>query len=300
MAVKNIEFRVGLFILVGAAMVVVSLYWLEGMRLEQNTRTLQVRFNDVGTLAVGDKVTVSGVHKGKVDDLELASDGVLVSLRIEREIALKKDAEVVIKNQGVMGERFVAISPGSDTAHLDTSEPVEGKYDAGLPEVMGLLGEMTVELRQLVASLNTTVGSEGSLNRIGTILENLEDVSTTMAGYLSRNEVKLDSAAQHFFEASRELNSLVSRSTPHIDSSLRRVDRTTVAIEALANRLDTVSVTARAFARALEENDGSLQLLVEDRRLYDDLRRAADNIDDLVNDIRANPRKYINLTIKLF
>jgi len=300
MAVKNIEFRVGLFILVGAAMVVVSLYWLEGMRLEQNTRTLQVRFNDVGTLAVGDKVTVSGVHKGKVDGLELTADGVMVSLRIERGITLKKDAEVVIKNQGVMGERFVAISPGSDTALLDTSEPVEGKYDAGLPEVMGLLGEMTVELRQLVASLKTTVGSEGSLNRIGTILENLEDVSTTMAGYLSRNEVKFDSAAQHFFEASRELNSLVSRSTPHIDSSLRRVDRATVAIEALANRLDSVSVTARAFAQTLEETDGTLQLLIEDRRLYDDLRRAADNIDDLVNDIRANPRKYINLTIKLF
>jgi hypothetical protein len=39
---------------------------------------------------------------------------------------------------------------------------------------------------------------------------------------------------------------------------------------------------------------------MEDRRLYDDLRKAADNLDDLVSDIRANPRKYINLKFELF
>ena len=43
-----------------------------------------------------------------------------------------------------------------------------------------------------------------------------------------------------------------------------------------------------------------MQLLMEDRRLYDDLRRTADNVDDLINDIRANPRKYINLKVELF
>ncbi len=300
MAAKNIEFKVGLFILIGAAMVVVSLYWLQGMRLQQNTRTLQVRFNDVGTLSVGDKVTVSGVHTGKVDDLQLTSDGVMVKLRLERGVVLKQDAEIVIKNQGLMGERFVAIDPGTDSLLLDTSTPIEGEYDAGLPEVMGLLGEMTVELRELVISLKSTVGSEGSLNRVGTILENLESVSTSMADYLTRNEAKLDSAAQNFLEASGTLSGLVKRSSPRIDSSLVRIDRTTEMVEALAYRLDTVSMTARAFAQALEQNDGSLQLLVEDRRLYDDLRRAADNIDDLVSDIRANPRKYINLTFELF
>ncbi|MBD3332049.1 MCE family protein [candidate division GN15 bacterium] len=301
MAAKNIEFKVGLFILIGAAIVVVSLYWLEGMRLSQNIRSLQVKFNDVGTLAIGDRVTVSGVHKGKVDDLQLTPYGVLVELHLERDVKLWQDAEIVIKNQGLMGERFVAIKPGTDTLPpLDASKPLDGEYDAGLPEVMGLLGEMTVELRELVASLNQTVGSEGALNRVGTILENLEQVSTTMSRYLHRNEQMLDSAAQNFFYASKKLNSMVNRNAPHVDSSLARIDRASASVEELVYRLDSVSITARAFARALEENDGSLQLLVEDRRLYDDLRQAADNIDDLVNDIRANPRKYINLTVEIF
>lgn len=301
MAAKNIEFKVGLFILIGAAIVVVSLYWLEGMRLSQNIRSLQVKFNDVGTLAIGDRVTVSGVHKGKVDDLQLTPYGVRVELHLERDVKLWQDAEIVIKNQGLMGERFVAINPGTDTLPpLDVSKPLDGEYDAGLPEVMGLLGEMTVELRELVASLNQTVGSEGALNRVGTILENLEQVSTTMSTYLQRNEQMLDSAAQNFFYASKKLNSMVNRNAPHVDSSLSRIDRASATVETLVYRLDSVSITARAFARALEENDGSLQLLVEDRRLYDDLRQAADNIDDLVNDIRANPRKYINLTVEIF
>jgi hypothetical protein len=40
--------------------------------------------------------------------------------------------------------------------------------------------------------------------------------------------------------------------------------------------------------------------MMKDRRLYDDLRGTADNIDQLINDIRANPQKYINLKVEIF
>ena len=65
-------------------------------------------------------------------------------------------------------------------------------------------------------------------------------------------------------------------------------------------QLDTLAQSARSFASTLEEGEGTLQLMMEDRRLYDDLRKTADNLDDLINDIRANPRKYINLKVELF
>ncbi|HVP06975.1 MAG TPA: hypothetical protein VMS71_03960, partial [Candidatus Acidoferrum sp.] len=58
--------------------------------------------------------------------------------------------------------------------------------------------------------------------------------------------------------------------------------------------------TAKKFADALNNEDGTVRLLLDDRRLYDDLRRAAGNLDELVNDIRANPRKYINLKVQIF
>jgi len=300
MATKNIEFRVGLVIMVGIIMIAASLYWLQGYRLQHNSRIISVRFDDVGTLAVGDRVTVSGVRRGKVSDLSLTGDGVVVDLLISRDVVLKQDARFVIKNLGLMGERFIAIKPGADTLLLDTAQIVFGQYDTGLPEVMGLMGDMILELRNLVHSFKQSVGSDSSLAKFNRTVSNLESVSESMAGFMSRNTNKLDQTAENFLKASGDLKNLVANTTPGVDSTINRFDRASAQLETLVSRLDTLSVSARKFADRLESNDGTLQALVDDRRLYDDLRQAADNLDDLINDIRANPRKYINLTVELF
>ena len=164
MATKNVEFRVGVIILIGIVILVVSLYWLQGYKLERNAQRVVVLFDDVGTLAVGDRVTVSGVRKGKVNNLYLTDHGVEVELLLFQDVVLKRDAQFAIKNLGLMGERFVAIAPGKDSLTLDISQPVRGLYDTGLPEVMGLMGEMITELRNLVVSFKQTVGSDSSLN----------------------------------------------------------------------------------------------------------------------------------------
>ncbi len=300
MASTNIEFRVGVIILMGLLILFGSLYWLQGYKLERNSQLVRVRFDDVGTLAVGDMVTVSGVHRGKVNRLTLTEGGVNVELLIYRDVILKRDAQFAIKNMGVMGERFIAVSPGKDSLPFDPAQVPEGLYDTGLPEVMGLLGEMITELRNLVVSFKRTVGSDSSLKKFNNTVDNLQQVSSSLADYLSRNENKLDETADNFFRVSKELRRVITENSRAVDSSVQRIDRATSNLERFIGQLDSLSASAREFANALNNPDGTAQLLLQDRRLYDDLRRTADNIDDLINDIRANPRKYINLTVELF
>jgi phospholipid/cholesterol/gamma-HCH transport system substrate-binding protein len=300
MATKNVEFRVGVIILIGIVILIASLYWLQGYKLERNAQRVMVRFDDVGTLAIGDRVTVSGVRKGKVNNLRLTDQGVEVEILLHRDVILKRDAEFTIKNFGLMGERFVAIAPGQDSLRLDLEQTVHGLYDTGLPEVMGLMGEMITELRNLVVSFKETVGTDSSLNKFSQTVDNLQQVSASLASYMERNEAKLDRTADNFLRASRELNDLLKANRGRVDSTVQRVDRVSTSLQEVVSRLDTLSISAREFADNLDNPDGTLQLLLEDRRLYDDLRKTADNIDDLINDIRANPRKYINFTLEIF
>lgn len=297
---NNIEFRVGVIVLLGVAILVVSLYWLQGYRLERNSQLVKVMFDDVGALSIGDRVTVSGVRKGKVKDMVLHDRGVEVELQLYQDVKLSRDAEFTIKNLGLMGERFVAITPGQDSIPFDTSTVATGRYDSGIPEVLGHLGDMIVELRTLVSTLKQTVASDSSLRRFNRTIENLESASSSLSTYLDRNEKRFDETAQNFLSASRELNRLLTTNSSRVDSTLVRVDRTSQNLEVLVARLDTLSISARTFAQKLETEEGTLQLMMEDRRLYDDLRQTADNIDDLIADIRANPRKYINLKVELF
>jgi len=296
----NVEFRVGVVALLALAILLVSLYWLQGYKLERNAQKVNVLFKDVGTLSVGDRVTVSGVHRGKVNRLSLTDRGVQVELLLYRDVILHRDAQFIIKNLGLMGERFIAIEPGTDKVKFDTAGVARGSYDTGLPEVMGLMGEMITELRNLVSTFRRTVGSDSSLEKFNRMVGNMEQMSHSLAQYVSRNEVKLDQTAENFLNASREFNRMFTRNGAAIDSTAQRFDRASSRIEAFTGQLDTIARSARTFADALSNGDGTLQLLAEDRRLYDDLRKTANNLDDLINDIKANPRKYINLKVELF
>ncbi len=300
MASKDIEFKVGIVILIGIIILGGSLYWLRDYQLERHAQVIQVRFGDVGTLEVGDKVTVSGVRAGKVSNLKLAERGVVVELQLSRDVVLRRDAVIAIKNLGLMGERFIAIDPGQDSVLFDASGIVDGVYDTGLPEVLGLMGEMIVELRSLVGSFKRSIGSDSSLQKFNNTVNNLESVTASLASYMERNESRLDQTAENFHKASKQLNRMLTNNSERVDSAATRVDRMTVKLEDFVGQLDTLSSSFRQFAQQLENPDGTLQLLMEDRRLYDDLRKTADNIDDLISDIRENPSKYINLKVELF
>jgi phospholipid/cholesterol/gamma-HCH transport system substrate-binding protein len=300
MATHETEFKVGITILVGLAILAGSLYWLEGYRLDSDTQRFKVRFDDVGTLSVGDRVTVSGVRKGKVDKLSLTDSGVVVELVLDEDVVLRADAAIAIKNLGLMGERFIAISPGKDTARLDPSLTIPGLYDSGLPEVMGLMGEMITELRELVRTVKNTIGSDTGLAKFNTALDNLSHLTSSLASYIDRNQNKLDETTQNFLTASRRLDRILEDNSSKVDSSMDRIDRMSVNLERFVFQLDTLAQSAREFADYVNQNEGTMQLLLEDRRLYDDLRRTADNIDDLVTDIRKDPQKYISLKVEIF
>ncbi len=300
MAARDIELKVGAVILVGLVLLAGSLFWLQQYHLTNNAKVLKVHFDDVGTLAIGDKVTVSGVHKGKVNKMRLEPGGVEVDLIISSDVHLKSDAQIVIKNFGVMGERFVSITPGKDSLDLDVTLPITGQYDAGLPEVMGLMGEMVVELHELVGTLKKTAVSDSSLNKFSRTISNLESVSTSLDNYMKRNEAKLDQTADNFLNASKQLNNTLTKNAIHVDSIAHRVDRVSLELEKFVQQLDTLSSAAREFAESINNPEGTLKLLMDDRRLYDDLRQTADNIDDLILDIKTNPKKYLTVRVSVF
>lgn len=300
MASRDIEFKVGVIVLIGLILLFASLYWLQGYKLERNAQKVTVRFSDVGTLAVGDRVTVSGVHRGKVSGLELTESGVLVDLLLYKDVVLKSDARIVIKNLGLMGERFIAISPGSDSTRFDASQVVQGYYDAGLPEVMGLMGEMIVELRSLVGSIKNTVAADSSLTKFNRTVNNLEKVSAMLSNVMEDNSAKIGNTVDNFNSASKRLNKMLADNQPKLDTTFGRLERATSGLDDFVARLDTLSLELNEFAASVNNPDGTMNLLMNDRRLYDDLRRTADNIDDLILDIRQNPGRYINLKVELF
>jgi phospholipid/cholesterol/gamma-HCH transport system substrate-binding protein len=111
----NVETGVGLFLIAGVA----SLGYL-GVRLgelglaEKNTYELTAKFVSVSGLKQGASVELAGVRVGKVTRIELDPEDYQaeVSLAIDAGIALQEDAIASIRTQGIIGDKFVKITPG--------------------------------------------------------------------------------------------------------------------------------------------------------------------------------------------
>lgn len=300
MAAKNIEIKVGILVLAGAAVLIAAIWLAKGYRFGQSFYSVSIVFPEVGSLSTGDQVSVSGVIKGKVEGIKLYEGGVLVTLELSRDVVLKQDATFTIKNLGLMGERFVAVKTGKSETPLDVSQPTTGITESGIPEVMGTMGQVIQQLNQLVEKLDQTIASPATLDKFSQTITDLQKLSARLDSATKYNAPKIDKTVDNFTSLSETLKNGVDRNEKYVDTAVQNMDVAARRLVKLTDDLEEASKRFKSFATDLDESQGSLRLMMEDRRLYDDLRRAALNLDSLVVDIRQNPKKYISFSVELF
>jgi phospholipid/cholesterol/gamma-HCH transport system substrate-binding protein len=184
---RLVEFRVGIAVVLAVIILVWGIIWVKEYRFRQERYTLSVLFPDVGALDVGDPVTVLGVKKGQVEEIKLYKGDVLVRLNLTTDVKLKEDAKFTVMNIGLMGERFLAVQPGHSEKEIDLSQPPKGFYDTGIPEVMGMMGQMIAEIRTLTSYLQGALGTEWSEEKIKETIKNVNQLSSDLASLLKKN-----------------------------------------------------------------------------------------------------------------
>ena len=301
MASRTTEFKVGLTVLFALAALGWGIVWVKGYRYGKEVVEHRVYFPNVGALSAGDPVAVNGVTKGKVLELDLEMGQVLVRFELDKSIDLRSDARFAVKNIGLMGERFIEITPGTADAPFDDGQTVVGQFDTGIPEVMGMMGQMIGEVRDLVSVLSTSVeGAPEAFRRADSTVVDLREAARILSSLLEENRDRFQSAAVDIQATAKSLRRTVDARSKEVDSTLDRMALASARILSAAARFDTLSDQLRTLADEVQSGQGTLGALVKDPSLYDDLKRAASDIDALVADIRANPDKYVKVSFSIF
>jgi len=291
------ELRVGLVVVVAVAILVVGIIWIKGIKFNQTKYRYSVIFPEVGTLKVGDPVSVSGVDKGKVKKIQLYQGDVLVTLDLSTDVVLKKDANFTVKNIGLMGERFVAVQTGYSDTLLDLSQPVRGHYDSGVSEVMGKMGEMIDQLGRLVANLEGVLGTKWSRESMTQIIKNLKEISHDMNALLNRNKGKFDQTMDNLSHSSAELKKIIDENKEKLQTTVDNFGEASVKLDNVVTVLDTISISLKRLTSKIESGEGTLGQLVNDTTLYEQIKKTAQHVDDLILDIKKNPKKYLKVTV---
>ncbi len=118
---KKTEFVVGIFMIVGIAALVYLSVSLGNIELFGNSKfyTATALFDSVAGLKKGANIEIAGVQVGKVTNIGLEDDLAFVELSIYKEIKVTDDTIASIRTNGVIGEKFIKLTPGGSDEYIE-------------------------------------------------------------------------------------------------------------------------------------------------------------------------------------
>jgi len=288
------EVTVGVLVLLGIGLFLAGTMWLKGSSFSTDSG-IKVVFPDVGTLARGSPVRISGVVVGKVERIELQDIGrVLVTFALsDKKVQPKIDATAKVGTVGLAGQAVINLNPGNSSTPLPTDRPIQGTVEPGLMDIGSglsdeaketLSGIQEIANKRLADDLHATLGA---LQRFIAVYADTKrgpaaEATKTMEA-LRRLSATLDSSLVH-----ANLAGTLRKS----DTLIANLGTTTAQFTATAAQLDSV-------LRKLNQGQGSLGKLMSDSLLYAEVRRLTQSLQGLVDTLRKTPGK-IPIQIKIF
>ena len=287
---RSTEVKVGVGVILAAIILIFGVIWIGDIRLSRKWQNYVVYFEEVGGLSEGDPVTVSGLEMGKVNSISLEDAKVRTDLLIEQGVVLRSDLSVEIQSFGMMGEKYIHILPGSSGEILPPGSRIEGDYKAGLSEVVADVGDLMEEAKSAAASLNRLVsGMEGNYN-LGENLNKLSEVSSEILAILRENRDDIRSTAKSMKSVSTEVHSIVRGKKGEIEGGIEKFARA-------AARLDSLTVKIEGLVTSVEQGEGTLGMLIKERKLHEDAEAALQSLNELLTDIKAHPGRYLKIEL---
>lgn len=331
------EAKLGLLAIVTIAVLIWGYRFLKGKNLLDNSNTFYVTYADVDGLTNSSPVFINGFQVGSVTKVSLAPDNVeevLVTMEIDGDIEVPKSAIALLSTSGIMGGKSILLKYDNEdmkNGPLENKGYLQGSTQGLLNsmvnpnEVDVYFEKLKTNLSGIVDSLSGSVGSNSEESLQKTVedfqatIKNLSGISNKLNIMLAKSTKSFDQTLANVASLSETLKNSNSKITNIIDNldavstdlKNAEISKTVATAEGAINEvktsLTTIQGTVTSAQQAIdninglitkvENGDGSLSSLINDKALYTNLENTSRNLDLLLQDLRLNPKRYINVSV---
>jgi len=296
----NVDLIVGGSILISLIILIGGVLWLKDASLASKNHSYSILFPSVGTLQVGDPVMVNGVSSGSVSKIYLRKDKVAAVIDLDKTVTLTDSCHFTVQNIGLMGERGIGIqfqsngTPIAANTKKDTTF-LDGKFDTGIAEAMGMLGTVLGDVKSLVNNVQSivekTVGDTNFITLFKTLSARLDTITDVAQSIITKNEPAINSTLKNVQTISRDIKSLIDNNRGHIDAIAANGDILSDHAVKIGTQVETIMDSLQILVDQINQGRGSLGMLVKDEQFYTDLKTTITNLDTLINQVQGDALK---------
>jgi phospholipid/cholesterol/gamma-HCH transport system substrate-binding protein len=287
------EVLVGLLLIAAVVTGVAGTVWLARGGLSSGY-DMYARFPWGAGLKNGQPVLLAGVNIGFVKGVALDPGGTLVvTLAINKEYQVPAGTTAAVEPNGIFGDQLIALTPArAATSFLAQGDTIP--VGPGTPTTGDLLTKadsIARDVESIASAIRAEFVSGGGI-------ADLRKVTGDMAALVAQLGQIASAQSRELTRTQQQLRStLAAVDSAMVDSTLRNFRTTSANVAALSADLEQAQRQVRSVLEKLDNGTGTAGKLLNDPTVYARLDSLLLRLDSLASDVKANPRRYINLRV---
>ncbi|CAM3308399.1 Mce/MlaD domain-containing protein [Flavobacterium longum] len=295
------EIKTAILVIASILLFIWGYSFLKGRDLLADYKTFYVHYDNVEGLAVSAPVTISGLVVGKVSSIELVQNTgkLIVEIQIKNDFPIAKSSVVNIYEPGLIGGKQIQIVPNLTDKNLaESGDTLQGGVVPGLTALVGekltplqeKVEKMVVSIDAVMADVNgildekTKANLRSSIANLNETLAEFKGVAANTNDMLADNKAKISSTLANADKASANLAKISdSIAKADLGKTIKKLDATLASVDQIMNDLNA--------------GKGTAGKMLKDEALYTNLNKTSKELELLLQDLRLNPNRYINVSL---
>jgi len=280
---RKTNIKVGVTVIFALFIFLLILGWAKRITIAGDYNVLKMRFDSVSGLELGDHITINGVKMGKVHDIKIEGNSVIVEGYIPKNVIIKKDARATVEMLDLMGGKKIELKPGESDEIFDFNDILEGRLSTDIPGALAMVGNVEQDLksiildtRDLLEQINKHLSDENTINSLKNSLRNLEEITTNLNEFLIKNNSKLEKTIDNISNLTDKSEKFL---TQNADTLIATFNETRVLISNLNKVVNSLDLIL-SQTQSKENNFGKI---LYDEELYEKLKQSIIKLDIISN-----------------
>lgn len=288
------EIKIALVAIVGILVMYFGINFLKGMNLFSTNNAYYMTFDDIQGLGASTPIYADGYKVGTVDGLEYdykENGPIKVKVDINKDLRIPQGSKAEIVKDLMGNLQVNLLLANNPRERVEPGGIIPGAVNGGMMDkaanLIPVVEKMLPKLDFILTSVNALLADPAlaaSLHNVETITSNLtvstRELNTLMAGL------------------NKQVPGMVRKANGVLDNTNRlTANLASLDVQGTLNRVNQTLESAHQFTEKLNSNQGSLGLLMNDTKLYDNLTSTMSHADSLVIDLKAHPKRYVHFSV---